>query len=184
MEHPFIKSKGTQSTKDTDTKPIVNAAPMPTTNTNVLVVYGTTTGNSEVVSQAIRDGLCDVGLNVELKRAESTKAEISKDFGLIVLVSSTWDVGKLNLNFIGFDRDFKELDLTNHYVAVVGLGDSKNYDLFCVAADILEESVKKTNATTLVNTLRIDGEVYSKLKEYRGWGKHLGETFLGKVNTK
>jgi flavodoxin len=167
LEHPFLKSKTTQST---------------VSNTNVLVVYGTCSGNAEVVSEAIRDGLCDAGLNVELKKAELTKAEISKEYGLIVLVSSTWDVGKLNLNFIGFDRDFKTLDLSNHYVAVVGLGDSKNYDVFCGAADIMEESVKKTKAETLVSTLRIDGEVYSKLDEFRGWGKHLGEEFLGKVN--
>jgi flavodoxin len=143
LEHPFLKSKSTQSNGSVSV------------NSNVLVVYGTCSGN----------------------------AETSKEYGLIVLVSSTWDVGKLNLNYIAFDRDFKELDLTNHYVAVVGLGDSKNYDVFCGAADIMEESVKKTKAMNLVSTLRIDGEVYSKLDEFRGWGKHLGETFLSKINS-
>jgi MioC protein len=171
LEHPFLKSKSTQSNGSVSV------------NSNVLVVYGTCSGNAEVVSQAIRDGLIDAGLKVELKKAELTKAETSKEYGLIVLVSSTWDVGKLNLNYIAFDRDFKELDLTNHYVAVVGLGDSKNYDVFCGAADIMEESVKKTKAMNLVSTLRIDGEVYSKLDEFRGWGKHLGETFLSKINS-
>jgi flavodoxin len=134
------------------------------------------------VSEAIRDGFCDLGLEVELKRSELTKAEVVKEYGLVVLVSSTWDVGKLNMNFVQFDKEFKSLDLSSHYAAIVGLGDSKNYDVFCGAADIMAESVEKSKATILSKTLRIDGEVYSKLNEFRTWGKHLGEIFLSKVN--
>lgn len=168
LEHPFLRKK----TQNTELKVL---------NKNVIIVYGTCSGNAEIVSEAIRDGFCDLGLEVELKRSELIEAGIVKDFGLIVLVSSTWDVGKLNMNFVNFDKEFKQLDLSSHFAAVVGLGDSQNYDVFCGAADIMESSVKKSKANTLTETLRIDGEVYSRLNEFREWGKHLGSIFVSKL---
>lgn len=189
LEHPFRSKQSVNTSTDTNTTtpvpaPIdsaVVADETNVTNKKVLVVYGTCSGNAEAVAEAIKDGLCDEGLEVDLKKSELIKASICTDYGLLVLVSSTWDVGKLNINYIGFDREFKELDLKDKYVAIVGLGDSKNYDVFCGAADIMEESVKKTNATQLMHTLRIDGEVYSKLKEYRSWGNELAREFLEKL---
>lgn len=170
LEHPFVKLKSNK------TEPQVQ-------NSKVIVVYGTCSGNAEIVAESIRDGLCDLGLEVEFKRSELIKAESVKEYGLIVLVSSTWDVGKLNMNFVGFDKELRTLDLSSHYAAVVGLGDSKNYDVFCGAADIMTKSVEQTKATLLADTLRIDGEVYSKLNDFRIWGKQLGEIFLSKVNS-
>jgi len=156
LDHPFLQTK----------------------NKRALVVYGTCSGNAELVANAIRDGLCETELDVEIERSEAIKAEIVKDYHLIVMVASTWNVGKLNDNFVNFDKEFKTMDLKDKKVAVVGLGDSENYDIFCGAADILEASVEKAGATKLGESLRIDGPPHGRLGEYKDWGRNLALSFL------
>ncbi len=148
-----------------------------TKNNNVVIIYGTCSGNAELVANAIGDGLSEAGFSIELKRSEEVKAEIVVEFPLVVLVASTWNVGKLNDNFVNFDKDFRTMDLSDKKVAVVGLGDSENYDLFCGAADILEASVKQTGAKQLGETLRIDGPPHGRLEEYKNWGRNLAYIF-------
>ncbi len=147
----------------------------------VLVVYGTCSGNAELVAQAIAEGLSDANLNVSVKRSELVKAEIVKDFRLIVLVCSTWNVGKLNDNYIQFDKDFREMNLKDHYVGIVGLGDSSNYDIFCGAADVMELSVERTSATQLGESLRVDGPPHGRLMEFKDWGNNIGNMYLQHV---
>lgn len=142
-----------------------------------LVVYGTCSGNAELVAQAVQTGLVEGGLASELKRAELTPAESVLNYDLLVLVCSTWNVGQLQDHFIGFHKELSKLDLQGKPVVVVGLGDSKNYDIFCGAADILEETVGEINGKLLVPTLRIDGPPHADLDKYHLWGKDLAAKF-------
>lgn len=137
----------------------------------VWIVYATTSGNSELVAEAIADGITEFGFDSELARAEVSSPEKINNFDATILISSTWNVGLLNDNMIEFHNKLSTMQLPDKLIDVVGLGDSKNYDIYNGAADILEESVKRVGAKQVMNTLRIDGEVYSRLEEFKNWGK-------------
>jgi flavodoxin I len=119
----------------------------------ILIVYGSTTGNTEMVAEEIIDLLKDH--EVLLQDVADTNPEDLTKYDVLVLGSSTWDDGLLQQNF----RDFVEgleVDLTGKKLAIFGLGDS-NYPDFCEAADILEETFTKLGGKTIVATLKIDG---------------------------
>jgi flavodoxin I len=119
----------------------------------ILIVYGSTTGNTEMVAEEIIDLLKDH--EVLLQDVADTNPEDLTKYDVLVLGSSTWDDGLLQQDF----RDFVEgleVDLTGKKLAIFGLGDS-NYPDFCEAADILEETFTKLGGKTIVATLKIDG---------------------------
>jgi flavodoxin I len=119
----------------------------------ILIVYGSTTGNTEMVAEQIMDSLKNH--EVSLQDAADTSPEDLTKYDVLVLGSSTWDDGLLQQDF----RDFVEgleIDLTDKKLAIFGLGDS-NYPDFCEAADILEKIFTKLGGETIVATLKIDG---------------------------
>jgi len=137
----------------------------------ILIVFATTSGNSELVAEAIADGIDQSGDSAECVRAEVTSPEKLNDYDASILISSTWNVGLLNDNMIKFHNQLCKMDLPKNLIDVVGLGDSKSYDIYNGAAEILEGTVKKIGAKQVMPTLKIDGEIYSKLEDYKNWGK-------------
>lgn len=142
-----------------------------------IIVYGTCGGNAELVSQNIQKGLELEHITTEISRGEivDLKRVLSSD--LIILVCATYNVGELQDYYIKFEHELRKQDLKNKPIAVVGLGDSKHYDIFCGAADILEETIKLTHANQIVPTLKIDGQPHPHLDEYLTWGRNLAKSF-------
>jgi flavodoxin I len=140
---------------------------------NVLVVYGTTSGNSELVAEAVCDGICSTGVNSKTSKSELTEIVMLSEADLVILVCSTWNVGLLNDHFIKFHDDLKTSKMPGKRFAIVGLGDSKHYDIFCGAADILEQTVKDIGGVLATETVRIDGPPHRILKEMKEWGAKL-----------
>lgn len=141
---------------------------------SALVIYGTHSGNAELVSEAIAAGLKEAGVNAVHKRVElSALAELIEP-DLIVMVSSTYKVGRLNDHFEKMYREIKQTDkLIGKPAAIVALGDSKHYDIFAEAADYLEEAASTAQMKQITPSLRIDGPPHDRLQEYKLWGKQL-----------
>lgn len=118
-----------------------------------LVVYGSTTGNTEMVAEQITELMEEQ--EPTLQDAADTSPEDLKAHEIIIMGASTWDDGLLQADF----RDFVEnldVDLSGKKVAVFGLGDS-SYPAFCEAAGILEDVVGKLSGELVVESLKIDG---------------------------
>jgi flavodoxin len=148
-------------------------------NYNAIIIYGTGGGNSLLVSEAIQSGLQESGVETDLKRVELTNVDEIKEFDLVVMVSSTWNEGELQDNFVPFYEEFIEAEgFEGELFAVVGLGDSENYDVYNTAADILEEAVAKVGGTLLVDPLKVDGDPYERLDNYKMWGEELADVLL------
>jgi len=145
------------------------------------IVYGTTSGNAELVSEVIGDALNYLGIETVIQRAETASSSELINFDLIVLVSSTWNVGQLNDHFIEFNNNLRKSKTIDKFFQVVGLGDSKHYDIFCGAADILNETVKIVDGKPLMETLRIDGPPYPQLLEINKWAQELGKKLLAVI---
>jgi flavodoxin I len=146
-------------------------------NKKAIIIYGTGSGNAELVAECVQAGMNEAGLKTDCQKGEVTDPKTIVDYDLIVLICATWDVGRLQPYFVPFYKEFCKLDLKDKPMAVVGLGDSKHYDIFCGAADLLEDAVKKVGAKQIVPTLRIDGPPHAKLEEYHKWGADLISMF-------
>lgn len=140
---------------------------------NILLVYGSTTGNTEMAAEQIAENLS--AHQVEMQDVADTAPEDLEGAEVLILGSSTWDDGLLQQDF----RDFAEnlsVDLSGKKVAVFGLGDS-NYPDFCEAATILEKKVAELGGQLMIEPLRVDGfpdeaENEDKINQ---WSEELGQ---------
>ncbi len=119
----------------------------------VLIIYGSTTGNTEMVAEQIADHLEEHAPVTQ--DVADTKPEDLLGYDLLVMGSSTWDDGLLQTDFREFADELK-VDLSGKKIAVFGLGDS-SYPAFCEAANLLEEMVESTGAELLLDSLKLDG---------------------------
>ncbi|MBD3250309.1 MAG: flavodoxin [Candidatus Pacebacteria bacterium] len=122
----------------------------------VLILYGSTTGNTEMVAEQIQDNLAD--LNPDLMDAAEASIEDLDGYDVILAGASTWDDGLLQQDFRDFAQTLQQADpdLSQKKVAIFSLGDT-NYPDFCESANILEALFNKLGAQKVGSTLRIDG---------------------------
>ncbi|MEA2056354.1 MAG: flavodoxin domain-containing protein [Patescibacteria group bacterium] len=142
---------------------------------NVLLVYGSTTGNTEMAAEQIAGNLS--AHQVETQDVADTTPEDLEGAKILVLGSSTWGAGLLQQDFRDFAKDLS-VDLSGKKIAVFGLGDT-NYPDFCEAATILEKKVVELGGKLVVESLRVDGfpdepENESKIDQ---WSEELNQTF-------
>ncbi|WDP92748.1 MAG: flavodoxin [Desulfobacter sp.] len=126
-----------------------------------LIIYGSTTGNTEFTAETIESVLSDKGYEVTLTNVTDAEAGLLNDpYDLYLLGASTWGDAEIE-----FQEDFEPfydsmnnaIDLTGKAFAIFGCGDS-SYTYFCGAVDALEDRVSKLGGKVICESLRIDGE--------------------------
>ena len=126
-----------------------------------LIIYGSTTGNTEYTAEHIQKELEAQSWEVNLLNVAHTSVdELKKDFDLYLLGASTWGTDEIELqeDFEGFYENMNgDLSLEGKNFAVFGCGDS-DYEYFCGAVDVIEDRVGKLGARVVAESLRIDGE--------------------------
>ncbi len=124
---------------------------------NILIAYGSTTGNTEITAEQIAEQLQDQeGQAVKIQDIVDTDIKDLKAADVLILGASTWDDGVLQADFQEFIDNIDDVDLSDKKIAIFGLGDS-SYPKFCVSADILEEAFTNFGGELLVDNLKIDG---------------------------
>jgi len=139
-----------------------------------IVIYGSTTGNTETLSQAVEKGMVKGGLEVTVM--DVTKAEADKlgDFDLVVLGCSTWGEGELQDDFMSLYDAMKKDHFNQKKVAVFGPGDSEMYpDYFCEAVTLIETKLKECGAELVTESLRVDGDVDPAMGDAEAWGERV-----------
>lgn len=155
----------------------VIAEGMTSSNKSITVIYATGSGNAELIAQSVHQGILDTGMESNLHRAEQFTTDKITERKKLVLICSTWNVGLLQDYMVPLYKHMLKLKLPQHQIAVIGLGDSANYDIFCGAASLLEALVEKTGARQVGKTVRVDGPPHAKLDEFRLWGKNIAAEF-------
>lgn len=141
-----------------------------------ILVYGSTTGNTERLAGYVVNGLERAGINVVVKEVSQTNVNELKDYDLIILGCSTWGIGELQDDFISFYEKMKDINLDGKKAAVFGPGDSETYpDSFCKAVDILEEKLKECGAQIVIEGLKVDGDVEVAKDEAETWGNEIAK---------
>jgi len=125
-----------------------------------LIVYGSTTGNTETAAGFIAAALRDKGLEADVRNAAQVSAPgLAEGYELVLLGSSTWGDDDIALQD-DFEPLYYELELAGlkgRKLAVFGCGDS-SYPHFCGAVDAIEEKVVALGADLVAESLKIDGD--------------------------
>lgn len=135
-----------------------------------LIVYGSTTGNTENAASMIEKILSSKGLDVTLKDVSFIKPKETIDFDFLIMGSSTWgdDDIELQEDFAVFYDDLDKVKISGKKVAVFGCGDS-SYTFFCGAVDAIEDKVRELGGEIVIDALKIDGDPDDSKKEIENW---------------
>ena len=124
----------------------------------IKIVYGTDTGNTELVVQDMIKLLDDSKTFIEdapkIDHQVITVPEINEDTwndaDLFILGIPTWYDGELQSDWEEYFEQFKAIDFTGKKVAVFGLGDQLGYEeWFCDGVGILAKTVLKNGGQTI-----------------------------------
>jgi flavodoxin short chain len=125
-----------------------------------LVVYGSTTGNTEEVAGYVAETLVGEGVAVDVKNAADVQAsELTKGYDLVFFGCSTWgdDAIELQEDFEPLYEELEKAALDGSKVAVFGCGDT-SYPHFCGAVDAIVEKSERLGARLVGLPLKIDGQ--------------------------
>ncbi len=136
-----------------------------------LIVYGSTTGNTETVASHVGATLQKAGWETVIKSAADVAAPgLATGYDLILLGCSTWGDDDIELqdDFVPLFDELDQAGLSGKKVAVFGCGDS-GYTHFCGAVDAIEEKVETLGALLVTGSLKIDGD--PDKNEAIGWAQ-------------
>jgi flavodoxin len=141
----------------------------------VLIIFGSTSGNTELVAWQIAESLEEKQAKVKLIRAELAAAEdLDQEFDLIILAASTYGHGILQDHMLMFTQKIAKHDFKQRNMAVVGLGDSKyDAEYHIEAAPILEEFIKESNGNLIQDSLRISKSPIGQMDKVTQWADQL-----------
>nr|6LI1_A Chain A, Chimera of G-protein coupled receptor 52 and Flavodoxin [Homo sapiens] len=142
-----------------------------TKEAKALIVYGSTTGNTEYTAETIARELADAGYEVDSRDAASVEAGgLFEGFDLVLLGCSTWGDDSIELqdDFIPLFDSLEETGAQGRKVACFGCGDS-SWEYFCGAVDAIEEKLKNLGAEIVQDGLRIDGDPRAARDDIVGW---------------
>ena len=126
-----------------------------------LIIYGSSTGNTESVAETIEEYLSGHDYEVTVKNvADVTIKALEDPYDLYLLGCSTWGEEEIELqeDFEDFYEDMSgSLSLADKKMAVFGCGDS-SYLYFCGAVDVIEERAENLGVQILCKSLKIDGD--------------------------
>jgi flavodoxin I len=145
--------------------------------TRTIIVYGSTTGNTQTLAEKINDTLQKYNGNVELVEVTDINASDLIAYDLILLGCSTWGTGELQNDFVFFEDEMKEIDLTHKKAACFGPGD-RGYELFCEAVNILENRLEECGAQIITDSLKVDGNVESQLYLAEKWAEKVYQAVI------
>ncbi len=139
-----------------------------------LIVYGSTTGNTEYVADIAESVLKSSGFEVTKSNVSSVSAAgLCDGYDLSLFGCSTWGDDSIELqdDFIPLFDDLDKINAGGKKTAVFGCGLS-DYTHFCGAVDAIEQKLNALGAT-VVDTLKIDGDPQTERAEIEAWAKRV-----------
>ncbi len=141
---------------------------------SILIVYGSTTGNTEYTAHVVERVLGGAGHAVTLCNAADAQAEgLCDGFDLVLFGCSTWGDATIELqdDFVPLFENFEAIRAKGKKTAVFGCGD-RGYTWYCGAVDAISEKLKNLGAEVL-DTLKIDGDPEAEDAAIESWAREL-----------
>ncbi len=143
---------------------------------SALIVYGSTTGNTEYAAEVAERALSGAGFSVKMINAANAQASgLCDGYDLALFGSSTWGDDSIELqdDFASLFNQFDEIRAKGKNVAVFGCGDS-GYTYFCGAVDAISQRLEDLGAK-VIDTLKIDGDPRSEKENIESWARGVAE---------
>lgn len=139
-----------------------------------IIVYGSTTGNTESLAQTILLILANHDIDITLKNVVDTHPDELDHYDFFLLGCSTWKNGSMQEHFGEFYKKLMFKNFKNRHFALFGTGRSE-YDHFCTALDIIRQCLIERGASELIESLKIDGEAAAQTHKIRQWVQSLAD---------
>lgn len=140
-----------------------------------LIVYGSTTGNTEITATRIEEIMQENGVEVTVRNViDADVKELGNGYDITLLGVSTWgdDSIEFQEDFEPFYERLDEAAIAGKKVALFGCGDS-SYEYFCGAVDELETRMQGLEADIVNTPLRIDGSPDDSDAEIVQWAREV-----------
>ena len=146
----------------------------------VLIIYGSSSGNTELTCQQVAEVLQKHRHKVILQRVESTDISDLRLGKVVILAAPTYEHGVIQHHFFPFLKQLKDTDLKGKPMAVIGLGDDKYDDHYNVeSANILEKAIKESHGELICHALRVNKNPITQLTErITEWAEDLSKLLL------
>jgi flavodoxin I len=140
--------------------------------TKIGLFFGTQTGNTETIAEAIQTAFGDDSI-VTLHNVADVELSDFDDYSNLIIGCPTWNIGELQSDWEGLYNELDDIDFSGKKVAYFGAGDQVGYaDNFQDAMGILEEKISGLGGTT-VGYWSIEGYEFNESKAVRD-GKFVG----------
>ncbi|MBP9758205.1 flavodoxin family protein [Candidatus Dojkabacteria bacterium] len=140
----------------------------------ILIIYGSTTGMTELVAFEIEKTLKENKVEVALKNVLEANINDLADFDNVLFGVSTWDFGCLQYDFEPFHVALKTYDLTGKKFSVFGTGDKSYGDSYCEAVRIVKQTCLDQGGDLLIERLEVECDLTDdRLEEVRNWAKEI-----------
>ncbi|BCS97012.1 flavodoxin [Desulfoluna limicola] len=135
-----------------------------------LIIYGSTTGNTETAADHIGAVLAGKGLDVTVQNVTDTNPGDEAAYDVVLYGCSTWGEDEIELqdDFIEYYEAMDTASLSGKKVGIFGCGDS-SYLYFCGAVDAIEEKVRNVGGLLVAEGLKIDGDPDEWEGEINDW---------------
>lgn len=143
----------------------------------VLCIYGTTSGNTELVVQKVATVLQEKQIEVTLQRAECSSPADLENNDLYILAASTYGHGILQDYMIPFAKEMKDMSCAGKKFAVIGLGDNKyDAEYHIESARILEKLITECGGERVITALKISKSPIPQLEEkVQQWAEEVAD---------
>lgn len=127
----------------------------------VLIVYGSSTGNTESIARKVEELVSAGGHEVKLLNAADASAEnLADGYDVVLFGCSAWGMEDLEMqdDFASLFENFDRMNLNGRKVAAFASGDME-YEHYCGAVPVIEERAKELGATIIADGLKMEGDV-------------------------
>lgn len=126
----------------------------------VLIVYGSSTGNTESIAQKLEALIKAGGHEVTLLNAAEASAEnLADGYDAVLFGASAWGDEDLELqdDFAPLFEEFDAMNLKGKKIAAFASGD-REYQHFCGAVDAIEARARELDAEVIADGLKVEGD--------------------------
>ena len=142
---------------------------------SILIVYGSATGNTAAVADALGRMLEDKGHKTTVKNVTDVEAvNLCTGWDAVLFGCSAWGDEDIVLqdDFEVFFENFDQIDAKGHNAACFATGDSE-YPHFCGAVDVIEEKLQALGAILIADGLKLDGDLSSNREIVAQWAEDI-----------
>lgn len=141
----------------------------------VLIVYGSTTGNTAGIAEALGEQIRGAGHEVTvLNAADATAEGLCNGYDAVLFGCSAWGTDEVEMqdDFNALFEDFDVIGAAGRKVACFASGDS-SFEHFCGAVDVIENRLSGLGAVLMEEGLKVEGDYSGSRDDVDSWGKRI-----------